>query len=577
MKKLITFCFFITLLFVNVLANDDPDYTQGVIFVNEDWYGHRNGTVNYLSDTGEWTYHIFQKSNPGKELGATAQFGTIYGDRIYIICKQERDPGTSVAGCRMAVCDAKTLKSIKEFPSIVTDSKGKSIADGRSFLGVDQHKGYIGTSNGIYPFDMDKMEIGKQIEGTGNPNGSGYGQLYYAQIGTMLRAGDRVFAIHQQDGLKIIDANDDTLIQTIAPPQYEEDGKVKSRGFGSIVQSKDGSLWISIAKDTSGSGATVPQIFKINPYTLDNEIINIPVEQGIEEIPNSWYAWTADPFCASTRENKIYWCGNNGNSWFKNRRIFCYDIDNNNFSKITDFESIPGKWVVYGAAFRIHPVTDELYCGMFHETLDPAYEVMRISNKGEILQEYPMITNYWFPALPVFPDNYAPEISDNLNDLNIESLTRVYLGDKVSDKDNMDAAIVKRITSISDENMLKAIVRNDSLILSPNSDISGYTDVTLAFNSNGKIAKKTIQVYVKPLGSVESAEMSKPNIRYSRYDNNITVTTDKATTIQVISITGKYIYNSQADAGTVTIPVSEWVKGLYIVRAGIYNTKIIIQ
>lgn len=577
MKKLITLCLFITLLFLNVQANDDPDYTQGVIFVNEDWYGHQNGTVNYLSDTGEWTYRIFQKSNPGKELGATPQFGTIYGDRMYIICKQERDPGASVTGSRFAVCDAKTFKCIKEFTTIATDSKGKSIADGRSFLGVDEHKGYIGTSNGIYPFDIDKMEIGEQIKGTGNPNGSGYGQLYYAQIGTMLRIGDRVFAVHQQEGLKIIDAKADTLIQTITAPQYEDNGKLKPRGFGAIVQSKDGNLWISMAKDVSGSGATIPYIFKVNPYTLATDLISIPVEQGIEEIPNSWYAWTADPFCSSAQENKIYWCGNNGNSWFKNRRIFCYDIDNDSFSRIMDFESIPGKWIVYGAAFRIHPVTDELYCGMFHEFLDPAYEVMRISNKGDILQEYPMITNYWFPALPVFPDNYAPEITKELNNMNVEEQTRVWLGDKVTDKDNQDAAIIKSIESISDENILKATVRNDSLILAPSSDTKGYSDLTLTFNSNGKITTKTIQVHVNPLGSVGSVVISKPGIRYSSYDNTLMITTDEATTIQVFSISGQYIYNSQTDGETVYISASGWEKGVYIVKIGTYNTKIVIQ
>ena len=40
----------------------------------------------------------------------------------------------------------------------------------------------------IWIYDSDKMTIGKQIEGSGNPNADGYGELYYAQIGTMVRA-----------------------------------------------------------------------------------------------------------------------------------------------------------------------------------------------------------------------------------------------------------------------------------------------------------------------------------------------------------------------------------------------------
>ncbi|WP_233402413.1 DUF5074 domain-containing protein, partial [Segatella copri] len=32
-------------------------------------------------------------------------------------------------------------------------------ADGRAFLGVDEHKGYVGTSNGIFILDLDKQEL----------------------------------------------------------------------------------------------------------------------------------------------------------------------------------------------------------------------------------------------------------------------------------------------------------------------------------------------------------------------------------------------------------------------------------
>lgn len=40
---------------------DDIDYTTGVFFVNEDWYGHQNSTVNYLTEKGEWVYRVIQK------------------------------------------------------------------------------------------------------------------------------------------------------------------------------------------------------------------------------------------------------------------------------------------------------------------------------------------------------------------------------------------------------------------------------------------------------------------------------------------------------------------------------------
>ena len=60
----------------------------------------------------------------------------------------------------------------------------------------------------------------------------------------------------------------------------------------------------------------MPYMWKVNPYTLTTQKVDIPTTDGIEEIPNSWYAWTADGFCARTKENKIYWKGQGYGSWF---------------------------------------------------------------------------------------------------------------------------------------------------------------------------------------------------------------------------------------------------------------------
>ena len=74
-----------TMLRATAQANEQVDYTKGTFIVNEDWFGHQNSTVNFLSDDGKWTLRAFQKENPGHELGCTSQFGTIYGDKFYIV------------------------------------------------------------------------------------------------------------------------------------------------------------------------------------------------------------------------------------------------------------------------------------------------------------------------------------------------------------------------------------------------------------------------------------------------------------------------------------------------------------
>ena len=47
------------------------DYTKGTFIVNEDWYGHQNSTVNFLTDNGEWvltTDDMFVEMSIAKSL-----------------------------------------------------------------------------------------------------------------------------------------------------------------------------------------------------------------------------------------------------------------------------------------------------------------------------------------------------------------------------------------------------------------------------------------------------------------------------------------------------------------------------
>ena len=88
----------LTTMATGMNAQSTSDYSDGVFFVNEDWYGHQNSTVNFLTNDGEWIYRVFQKENPDNQLGCTNQYGQIYGDRFYLVAKQEKDPGASVAG-----------------------------------------------------------------------------------------------------------------------------------------------------------------------------------------------------------------------------------------------------------------------------------------------------------------------------------------------------------------------------------------------------------------------------------------------------------------------------------------------
>ena len=464
------------------------DYSHGVFIVNEDWYGHQNSTVNFLSQDGEWTYRVVQKENPGVELGCTAQYGQIYGGKFYIMSKQDKDPGADITGGRLTILDAKTMKVEKQLQNISTDANDKSNADGRGFLGVDEHKGYVGTSNGIYVLDLDKQEIVGSISGSENEGESAYDKLYSGQVGSMVRVNDRVFAVHQQNGLLVINANTDKVEQTIAAPTGSE-------GFGSVVLSKDGNLWLSL---TTKSGAD-NRILKLNPNTLEQTVIDCP--QGIYGPANSWYAWTPDCFCASNQQNVLYWNGG-ASSWFSGYTIYKYDIDNDKFSVFVDYTGAEDGFYIYGCSFRVDPVSDDAYVSLFKGYGDKTYVVRKYDAQANQLAEYPMISNYWFPSLPVFPDNAAPVVSaiDDI-DLSVGKSATIDLSQVATDADNFDAAIVKSVKSVSDAEVLDAKMEYGSLVI--NAKKQGKSTITVQFNSNGKLAETSFAVNVTSATGVE--------------------------------------------------------------------------
>lgn len=469
------------------------DYSKGTFIVNEDWYGHQNSTLNFLTDDGEWIYRVIQKENPGVEIGATAQYGAIYGDKFFVMAKQPKDPGASITGGRITVCDAKTMKVLKQIENIAVDDKGSSIADGRGFLGVDEHKAYVGSSNGIYVLDLDSLKITGSVSGAGNDSDDPYQQLYGGQIGNMVRVNDRVFAVHQKNGLLIINPATDEVEKTVEAPE--------GWGFGSVVLSKDGNLWLSLAA-SSGSGQADTRIVKLNPATLEQTIIECP--EGIFGPANTWYAWTPDCFCASKQNNVLYWNGGNS-SWFSGKTIYKYDIDSNTFSTFIDYNNDPDGWQIYGCSFRVNPVTDEAIVSLYKGYGDPTYVVRKYNNEGKQTAEYSMISNYWFPSLPVFPDNEAPVVADiDPVSITTEDSTTVSLKDVATDADNMDAAIVKTVKKVSDEKVLKAEMADGDLVITPLK--AGKADITIQINSNGKLAETVVSVEISETTDIDAVE-----------------------------------------------------------------------
>ncbi len=390
----------------SAITAQEADYTRGILWVNEDWYGHQNSTVNFLvPDDPEgnfWKYRIIQAENPGMELGCTNQYGALWKGRLYLIAKQEKDPGASVTGGRITVCDAKTMKILHQQPDI--DPSGAQ-CDGRGFIGVDEHKGYISSSNGVWILDLDTYTVTGQVEGSSNPNAGGdgdkpntdpTGSLYHGQSGTMVSAAGKIFVAHQQYGLLIVDPETDKVEKVLSMDFVQE-----GAGIGSVVKSKDGNLWISVAKNVQGTGSFLNCIVRVDPTNLSYEIIETP--EGMYPPSNSWYAWTPDAFVASSVQNCLYWKGG-PNRWFSGTKIYKFDCDTRQQSLFIDLEKEEGDWKLYGCALGVDPVSDEIYMALYHEFGTPTYVTRRYSPQGEKMRDYEMIMNYWFPSLPIFPE-----------------------------------------------------------------------------------------------------------------------------------------------------------------------------
>ena len=440
------------------------DYTKGVFMVNEDWFGHRNSTTNYLTRDGKFVY------NNTTEIGATACFGAAWGNRYYIIAKQAKDNGSKVEGGRITICDANSMRIIKQIENI--GEKGK---DGRSFCGVDEHKAYVSTSRGIYTLNLDEMTVGAAVK---NADG---GDAKLGECGNMVRLGDYVYATEYGKSLRIIDCNNDRIVATITAKVY------------SITMSKDGQLWVSTDKGIS----------RVNTESRQLEEIALP--SGIGVPAKDIYAWKSDGLCASLQNNVIYWTASGWNP----TTIFKYDIDNNEFAKVVDLTSDANKWMMYSASnLRVDPVTDNLYVSLFKDYGSQDYAVRIYDNKGTQLNEYELTQKYfWFPGMFVFPDVEDP-IAGKIDAVTVEENkdVKVDLATVCSDADNFQAAIIKTVKSVRNDNIATATVKDGKLVVTGVK--AGNTTVTLNFCSNGISTTATVNVKVTQATGITDTQTS---------------------------------------------------------------------
>jgi len=509
------------------------DFTKGYFMVNEEWFGHTNGSVNFIGENDQIHYRVYSEKNNNQAFGATTQFGTIYGDKFYFISKQAADGGDTqyTPGGRLVVANATTMEKIKSFDNI-------GGGDGRSFLGVSEKLGYIGASNGIYTFDIENLQVGTLITGTGG------GSQYAGQIGNMIRTSQYVFAVKQSAGVLIIDPKTNTLVKTI------------SGAYHSIVQAKDGSVW---AIQNQKLVNIDPTTFAITEYALSTAT----------QYLGSWGAWNAGSFTYSNQQNVLYWM-NSLNAFTSGTKVIKFDVTTKTL--VDNFITIPGqegtyKQIPYGAALRVDPVSDRLILNTTESGYGAHYQknwIHTYSNTGALLNTKTLNDYYWFPAVTVFPDITEPVVSPTFpSEINASSAIKIDLKTIVTDADNLSVSILKSIRSNSNTNAISAEINSDEeLVLTPQG--AGTANIVVSFNSNGKVVNKTLTVISSSLAVNDNAK----KINLSIYPNPTTdilniKTQDKIVEVSVFDSTGKMINTKIVDG---KINVSELLKGNYILR-----------
>lgn len=501
------------------------DYTQGLFLVNEDWYGWDNGTVNFLTSDGRWVYRAFRRENPGETLGVTTQYGAIYGGRFFFVSKQASSTADASTGGRLVVADALTLKRVAAFDEIG--------GDGRAFVGVDEHTAYIGTSSGITRFDLESMSLGEEIAGTASEGG-----LYAGQIGAMVRAGGYVFAAKQAVGVLVIDATTHTLHTTIDLPT-----------ISTLTLGRDGGVW----------AADATSLVRIDVATLETRSRLLPDDCRVS---STWGAWNAGSLCAAYRNNFLYFANE------KENQIARYHILTDELD--ADFFTLPDQGRAYvqqfqGAGLRVDPRNDRLIVTatqsgyLSHYMNNWVHVVDGLS--GELLGTIELEPYYWFPALPVFPDNEAPVIAlpDRLS-IGREPV-KISLLEAVTDADNLSASIVSAV-EVEDSSVATARISGYDLTVSGVS--IGDTRLTLTVNSNGKKATRTVDVQVTEASGIDEAMCTAVEAWPNPVHDRLTIVAVDGSVFGLVDLRGIPVCRGVVSGGKAAVDLSSIAPGIYV-------------
>lgn len=540
------------------------NYQDGVLWLNEDWFGHRNSSMNYLDANDEVYYHAFEFTNPGHTFGATAQYGMIYGNRLYVMSKQAKDTGDGrdVSGGRLVISDATTLEKITSFDTL--------IGDGRSCLGVNPSKVYLATSKGIQILNVDNANnvftLGGAVE-----KEDGINVALGSETGDMVRAGDYVFAVEKGHGFVIIDTRIDKYVGYIAD----------STPCGVLV-TPDGHVWC--ASETAFYEVDSMTFETLNTYKVGSSGSSwMKTYHGVQ---NPWSAWRSANFFYDEQSGTFYWGRGNNNFNIGLTKLYKWkpgeSMPTDAFCTI-NYGTVPASpdpagtktfsAAAYGTAGFDTRTGEFLVMSCTGANTSARFTSFhRVNPKdGAVIKTVRLKDYFWFPAMPIFPDKYDPEISIDALSIDFEQGKQsIDLSEYVTDRDNQDRDI--RL-SVVDECMtdVEPVFSMDGKRLIVNPSGEPYpASFTLAAESNGKIVTKKIHVGIH---TGISSVISNPGMLRIDGSGNVEVCGLTGQKLDIFTSTGSLVLRVDISQDIQTVDVSGFPSGVYIVKAGVKTLK----
>ncbi len=552
---------------VNVIEPDrtplEGGYEDGTIILNEEWYGHTNGGMNYVTADGDIIYQAYERENPFQSFGCTSQFGTIWGGKFLVSSKQPADGGDVLpGGGELVIVDAKTLKRTGSILELQYGTESR--ADGRAIAGAGLNKIYQGSTNGIYIIDIENAKITGKVMGI-----EGDGELYEGQVGDMINAGRYVFGIKQSTGVLIIDTTTDAIVKII-----------EESGIQGIVQSADGNVWYA----TTVSSQT--NFVCLNPTTFE-EIKRVILPAANGTVACSWGAWRSTNLFASKNENVLWFLTGSGGITGGGSSIYKWNLEESLDDIVPFFQltGLPGSNSRTSQAFYGTQGYDSRSNTLIVLTVDNgssghyryAWTHFVNGDTGEIEKTIELEPYYWFQGMPVFPDKYTAEFSEELLSgitLDIADEPKVIdLTEAVTDKDNLDSNIMFSLTSDQDaDSPIEATLDGNSLTITPKA--TGTAKVSVSALSNGRLTEEELTVSVSDMSVIDTVLNSAVSIIVKGHD--LEIRGGEGMTFVIYNTLGQSVGSIYADSQVCTASVG-LVAGIYVVKCDQQSFKVIVK